>query len=56
MKSCPKGSSIVPMTKDLQEYILALHNEARNNVALGKLESFEQASQMTAMVSTSVGF
>ena len=52
MKSCPKESAIVPMVKDLQDFILGLHNNARNKVAMGNLSNFESASQMTTMVGT----
>ena len=50
MKSCPKVSAIVPMTKDLQDFILGLHNEARSKVAIGNLSNYDSACQMTAMV------
>lgn len=48
--TCPRDRSIVPMTRDLVDLILQLHNEYRSKVATGKIGGYLKANQMIEMV------
>lgn len=38
------------MTKSQKEYILKLHNEMRNQIALGKIHGYKPAAKMPTFV------
>lgn len=50
--TCPRERRLVPMTKDLVNLILKLHNGYRNDIATGKVRGYEKANQMIEMVRT----
>lgn len=47
---CPKERSVVPMTTEMMNLILQTHNEARSNIANGKISPYKPADQMIEMV------
>ncbi len=48
--TCPAERSLVPMTADLRAYLLKKHNEARCNIANGKISGYKSANRMIEMV------
>lgn len=52
--ACPKERSLVPMTKELINLILQVHNEYRRKVATGRVEGYSKANQMIEMVRSTV--
>lgn len=48
--TCPTERSLVPMTTELRNLILKLHNSYRCDIATGRVPGYQQASQMIEMV------
>lgn len=48
--NCPAERSLVPMTADLKAYLLKKHNDARRNIATGKISGYKTANRMIEMV------
>jgi len=44
--NCPPERSLVPMTADLKAYLLQKHNQARSNIANGKITGYQSANRM----------
>lgn len=52
--ACPSERTLAPMTTDLINLILQLHNEYRLKIATGRVERYAKATQMIEMVRVSV--
>lgn len=48
---CPPERKLVPMTADLKAYFLKKHNQARSDIANGKITNYKSANRMIEMVS-----
>lgn len=48
--TCPAERSLVPMTANLKSYLLKKHNDARSNIANGKITGYKTANRMIEMV------
>lgn len=49
-KGCPAERALVPMTADLKAYFLKIHNQARSDIANGKISGYKSANRMVEMV------
>lgn len=52
--SCPSDALVVPMTSQIQQQLMDLHNENRNRLAGGYEPGFHPATRMTTMVSQTI--
>lgn len=50
--NCPTERANVAMKADLKAYLLKKHNQARSNIANGKVTGYATANRMIEMVST----
>lgn len=50
-RDCSSDVSLVKMDAQLIGYILKLHNEQRNELALGKIQNYKSAAKMPTLVS-----
>lgn len=48
--NCPTERTLIRMTSRLKAYLLAKHNEARSNIAIGKISGYKTAERMVEMV------
>lgn len=47
---CPTERTLVPMTPELKAYFLKKHNQARSDIANGKISGYKTANRMIEMV------